>query len=338
MDWLEAVQRLRAARTPSVIVTMAMVRGHAPRNGGAKMVVSADALFGTVGGGNLEATAIDRAREMIATGAAEPELLTLTLSDKVTAEYGVQCCGGEVTMLLEPVRVDPVGRDLRRRARRASSSRASSAARSSNSHLVDSRAEMLAPERIGVPGVSGVLADAVATVRRASRCPCPRPGSPSCPPGAHVLIMTHDHVEDLAICETALRTEGLGSIGLIGSRSKWARFQKQLRELGHDEAGLARVSTPIGIPGHPLEGSGGDRGERGRASAAARRGGRCRAGGCCGSAMPLRCLAPADRPGVRDRSAAGTRSAAARRGRAEHAAPRSRPSVDTDGAARRPEG
>ena len=54
MDWLEAVQELRAARTPSVIVTLAMVRGHAPRNGGAKMVVSADGLFGTVGGGNLE--------------------------------------------------------------------------------------------------------------------------------------------------------------------------------------------------------------------------------------------------------------------------------------------
>jgi xanthine/CO dehydrogenase XdhC/CoxF family maturation factor len=107
MDWLEAVQELRAARTPSVIVTLAMVRGHAPRNGGAKMVVSAEALFGSVGGGNLEATAIDRARSMLATAAAEPELLTLTLSDKATTDYGVQCCGGEVTMLLEPVRVIP---------------------------------------------------------------------------------------------------------------------------------------------------------------------------------------------------------------------------------------
>ena len=90
-----------------MIVTLAMVRGHAPRNGGAKMVVSPDALLGTVGGGNLEATAIHRAREMLADGAAEPELLTLTLSDKATTEYGVQCCGGEVTMLLEPVRVVP---------------------------------------------------------------------------------------------------------------------------------------------------------------------------------------------------------------------------------------
>ena len=40
VDWLEAAQRLRAERIPAVIVTLAMVRGHAPRNGGAKMVVS----------------------------------------------------------------------------------------------------------------------------------------------------------------------------------------------------------------------------------------------------------------------------------------------------------
>ena len=247
MDWLEAVQVLRAARTPSVIVTLAMVRGHAPRNGGAKMVVSADGLFGTVGGGNLEATAIDRARAMLASATAEPELLTLTLSDKATTEYGVQCCGGEVTMLLEPVRVIPsvaifglghVGLELARILAR----------QELDLHLVDSRAEMLAPERIGAPGGGGVLGDAVATIT-VHHLPVPEAALAELPPGAHVLVMTHDHVEDLAICESALRTEGLGSIGLIGSKSKWARFRTQLQEAGHDDAALARISTPIGIPG-----------------------------------------------------------------------------------------
>jgi xanthine dehydrogenase accessory protein XdhC len=253
VDWLEAVQQLRAARTPSVIVTMAMVRGHAPRNGGAKMVVSADGLFGTVGGGNLEATAIDRARDLLSAGAAEPELLTLMLSDKSTTEYGVQCCGGEVTMLLEPVRVVPsvaifgighVGLELARILSR----------HEIELDLIDSRAEMIAPERLGAPGApgasgaQGALADAVANVR-VHHLPVPEAGLALLPPGAHVLIMTHDHVEDLAIVDTALRTDGVASIGLIGSRSKWARFQKQLRETGHDDAALARVTTPIGIPG-----------------------------------------------------------------------------------------
>ncbi|MEF3403525.1 xanthine dehydrogenase accessory protein XdhC [Agromyces sp. CCNWLW203] len=246
MDWLDALQRLREERKPAVIVTLAIVRGHAPRNGGAKMVVAPDRVFGTVGGGNLEATAITRARELLAAGLAEPELLTLKLSDKATTEYGVQCCGGEVTLMLEPVRVVPsvaifgvghVGLELARILARQELAL----------HLVDSRAEMLAPERLGTPGESGVLADAVAEVH-VHHEPVPEAGLAALPPGAHVLIMTHDHIEDLAVTDLALRRDDLGSIGLIGSRSKWARFQVKLAELGHDEHDLARVTTPIGVP------------------------------------------------------------------------------------------
>lgn len=244
---MDAVQRHRAARTPSVIVTLATVRGHAPRNGGAKMVVAADTLFGTVGGGNLEATAIARAREMLDADAAEPELLRLTLSDRTTTEYGVQCCGGEVTMLLEPVPVVPsvavfgighVGLELARILSR----------QQLELHLVDSRPEMLAPGRIGVPGASGPFADADATVLL-HLLPVPESAFTLFPPGTHVLVMTHDHVEDLAIIEAALGAAGVASIGLIGSRSKWARFTERLREAGHDEPALARVTTPIGIEG-----------------------------------------------------------------------------------------
>ena len=246
MDWVDELQRLREARTPAVIVTLAVVRGHAPRNGGAKLVVSPDGLFGTVGGGNLEATAVDLAREMLAEGDGEPRLLTVTLSDKVTTEYGVQCCGGEVTMLLEPVRTVPsvaifglghVGLELARILAR----------QEMDLHLIDARPEMLHADRVGEPGSTGVLADAVATVRLLHQ-PVPEAAIADLPAGTHVLIMTHDHVEDLAITDQALRRDGLGSIGLIGSKSKWARFRAKLTELGHDEEELARVTTPIGIP------------------------------------------------------------------------------------------
>ena len=73
MDWLRAVQQLRDNRQPGVLVTVIEVRGHAPREAGAKMVVSREASWGSVGGGNLEATAVARAREMMSSGAAEPQ-------------------------------------------------------------------------------------------------------------------------------------------------------------------------------------------------------------------------------------------------------------------------
>ncbi|WP_223622779.1 xanthine dehydrogenase accessory protein XdhC [Microbacterium sp. EST19A] len=249
MDWVDALQALRASRTPAVIVTLALVRGHAPRNGGAKMVVSPDAVFGTVGGGNLEATAVERARAMLRAGTAEPELLVLTLSDKAVTEYGVQCCGGEVTIMLEPVRVIPsiaifgmghVGLELARILAR----------HEVDLHLIDSRPEMLAVERVGVPGESGVFADSVARIH-VTLAPVPESALAGLPHGSHVLVMTHDHVEDLAIVDMSLRSDDVASIGLIGSSSKWSRFRKKLDELGHGEDDLARVITPIGVPEVP---------------------------------------------------------------------------------------
>src|SRR6201995_1941507 len=107
MDWLAAVERLRSRGEAGVLVTVAVVRGHAPREAGAKMVVGARDTWGSVGGGNLESTAVDRAREMLADPAASPTVLPSTLSDRAPSAHGVRCCGGEVTLLLEPLAVRP---------------------------------------------------------------------------------------------------------------------------------------------------------------------------------------------------------------------------------------
>ena len=72
-DWLAAVQNLRDDGRPGVLATVVSVRGHAPREAGAKMVIAADALWDSIGGGNLEAEVIDRARRMIAEASGAPE-------------------------------------------------------------------------------------------------------------------------------------------------------------------------------------------------------------------------------------------------------------------------
>jgi xanthine dehydrogenase accessory factor len=240
MNWVRAVEALREQRRAGVLVTVTTVRGHAPREAGAKMVVAADAGWDTIGGGNLEATAVARARALLATGAAAPETLTMSLSDRAPSEHGQQCCGGEVTLLLEPLPVVPavaifgvghVGLELARILAR----------HDIELHLVDSRAEHVEPARLTC------LSDAVARIH-VHHSPVPEVVLGQVPPGTHVLVMTHDHAEDAALCDMALRCAHLGSIGLIGSSAKWRRFEVLLRREGRDDAALARITTPIGMP------------------------------------------------------------------------------------------
>jgi xanthine dehydrogenase accessory factor len=242
VHWLTAVQHLRGAREPGVLVTLTAVRGHAPRAAGAKMVVAADRTWGTVGGGNLEAVAVARARALLAEGATEPEALSQALSDKVPYQHGVQCCGGEVAVLLEPLPVVPavavfgvghVGLELARVLAR----------HDLELHLVDSRPEQLTDERLAV------LADAEAAVHVHHVPVLPELVLAELPRGAHVLVMTHDHAEDAALVDAALRAQHLGSIGLIGSAGKWARFRRKLAEEGVPAEAVDRVTTPIGLPG-----------------------------------------------------------------------------------------
>jgi len=240
MRWLQAVEKLRTERRVGVLVTLVSVRGHAPREAGAKMVVAVDATWDSIGGGNTEATAVARARDLLASDNPTPVTFTLDLSDKAPGEHGVQCCGGEVTLLLEPLAVRPavavfgvghVGLELARILAR----------HDLDLHLVDSRPEQLGAE------VLAPLADADARVHVHHEAVLPELVLAELPAGCQVLVMTHDHAEDLAILDAALRTSHLGHVGLIGSSAKWSRFRSTLLADGHDAAAVDRIVTPIGL-------------------------------------------------------------------------------------------
>jgi xanthine dehydrogenase accessory factor len=108
-------------------------------------------------------------------------------------------------------------------------------------HLVDTRADQLAPGRLAV------LDDAVAAVHVHPVPVLPELVLAELPAGTHVLVMTHDHAEDAALCDAALRADHLGPIGLIGSPAKWARFRQRLLDEGLTAAQVDRVTTPIGL-------------------------------------------------------------------------------------------
>jgi xanthine dehydrogenase accessory factor len=240
--WFAAVAELRAAREPGVLVTVTDVRGHAPREAGAKMVVSSDSTWGSIGGGNLEEEAVRRARDMVASGAIAPQTFITNLSDKAPFQHGVQCCGGEVTVLLEPLPVVPsvaifgvghVGLELARILAR----------HDLELHLVDSRETHLSDAELAP------LADSVAAVHAHHVPVIPELVLGELPRGTRVLVLTHDHAEDLAIIDAALRCSHLGAIGLIGSSAKWARFRSHLAASGFAPEVIDRVETPIGFPG-----------------------------------------------------------------------------------------
>ncbi len=244
MDWLSAVQQLRRDHTYGVLVTVVEARGHTPRDAGAKMVVGAQHTWGTIGGGNLEESAVQRARELIAGGAREAEQLHSRLNEHQRNRHGRQCCGGEVRLLLEPLPPRPsiavfgvghVGYELARILSRLEVSL----------HLVDSRAEQL--DELRLAGITEGVADVFV-----HRVVLGETVLDQLPAGAHVLIMTHDHAEDFALCDAALRRSGaLGSLGLIGSTAKGARFRRLLADEGHDAEAIARLTCPIGDPGIP---------------------------------------------------------------------------------------
>ncbi len=77
----------------------------------------------------------------------------------------------------------------------------------------------------------------------------PEQGVASAQPGSFVLVMTHEHPIDLAVTAAALARPDLPFVGLIGSASKRARFEKRFREIGIPETRISGLVCPIGIPG-----------------------------------------------------------------------------------------
>ena len=96
MDWPFTLQRVLAGE-PCVLVTLNLILGSAPRESGSRMIVTAGAVHGSIGGGNLEYTAIGRARELLAeSGEARQLHQPFGLGPVLN-----QCCGGAVTVLFE---------------------------------------------------------------------------------------------------------------------------------------------------------------------------------------------------------------------------------------------
>ena len=95
-EWIESLTDLTAAGEPVVIVTVAGIRGSAPREVGARMLVTETETIGTIGGGQLEYQCTRRAVERLSRRSTT-DVPRFPLGPSMG-----QCCGGVVEILTSP--------------------------------------------------------------------------------------------------------------------------------------------------------------------------------------------------------------------------------------------
>lgn len=225
--WLDALAAARAAGDACVLVTVAEAQGSTPRAAGTKMVVFPDRFVGTIGGGALEHKALEIARRMLEDGRLNAELREFPLGPAIG-----QCCGGHASLLLEPMRPETDTLLLFGAGHVGKALVSVLAELPFRVRWIDERADEFpaeVPSNVHVE-VTDRPAEQVTTA----------------PAGAFFLVTTHSHALDFRVTEAVLRRGDFAYAGLIGSRTKRARFEKGFRKLGVDSKPLV---CPIGIDG-----------------------------------------------------------------------------------------
>lgn len=230
------------------VIEVLRARGSVPRESGTRMLVSAQGVVGTIGGGHLEWKALARARERLKLPASGPEDVSFALGPALG-----QCCGGSLVLrhcALDaqelqawphtPARFDlqlfgagHVGRAIVRALHGIDA----------DVRWMDLREEALDEMTVtslqdpsGSLQLETIWSDPLAhEVAQAA-------------PGSDFLVLTHSHDLDLTLTEHILRRGDFGFLGLIGSATKRARFVHRLREKGLSQRLLDRITCPIGLP------------------------------------------------------------------------------------------
>ena len=227
---------------PVARLKLTTVLGSSPREAGTEMFVRRDALFGTIGGGQLEHRAIDAARRLLDSG-EDNAVLDLPLGPEIG-----QCCGGRVEVSItrmssEDMALAMEGAQAAYDAQPAvyilGAGHVGRALANLFQHLpvrtvlVDQRAEELA------------ISDAKVETRLSA---IPEMDIQDAPAGSAFIVLTHDHGLDFLLASTALERGDAAYVGLIGSATKRVKFRNWCKT--HcDGLSIAPLICPIGAGG-----------------------------------------------------------------------------------------
>lgn len=229
-NWSDSLATLQRSGQPHVLVTVIGTAGSTPRGAGSKMLVTADDAIDSIGGGQLEFKAIQHARELLLSSEPQQQLQHFPLGASVA-----QCCGGQATLLFESYPAREAELLLFGAGHVAKALVTILQELPLHTQWIDHRPGFLPEQRELSANIQAKPLDE------------PLDALNDATAGSLVLIMTHDHQLDYALAEAALKMEHFAYVGVIGSKTKAARFRHrlQLREL--TEAQLAGFHCPVGL-------------------------------------------------------------------------------------------
>lgn len=232
-DLFEEIVRMRRAGEPAALCTVLLARGSTPGKDAMKMLVRQDgSILGSVGGGCVEADAIQMALEVMQTDRAQTRSFQLTQRD--LPDSGL-ICGGQVTILVEAV-VPPVlvllggGHVSGAAVRVAKECGLRVAVCDTRQDYANAQVHPQADECF-----AGTWEAAVAKYAPARN--------------HYLVVVTRGHKDDAdalrAIWQHKCQPKYLG---MIGSKAKKVTLSRILADEGVDPAWLSSVRTPIGLP------------------------------------------------------------------------------------------
>lgn len=230
-NWIELLSEFKLRRQPVALVTVTKCSGSAPCVVSSRMIVTEDrSIHGTIGGGKLEFKAIDEA----ITALKENRLIE---SSYTLGPEFEQCCGGKVEFIIEPMNQSPelflfgaghIGTEIAKLL----------VGTPFKVKLIDSREDWFSEIETDKSIIKCQVKETdFKTFRDAVTW------GKNC----YVLAVTHNHAIDFDIVSMGLENE-TKYLGVIGSKTKKARFNKMLIDQMKIADGMSNVTCPIGLP------------------------------------------------------------------------------------------